>query len=406
MLQVYFQVDKKHRKLLRTVVEMDRGYPLTACNELLVKADTIVEENACQVDLEFAIREDEELVFRDMVALGEGYPMNILLLVNQSLHDVFVDVAEADKKQLLHRLEQAFLAPEQPQKYVSRDSPAEEALQALEKPVEPVKAKIEQPIVIPKEAAPKKEAFSIPIEEKIEEGKSTEKKQARKRVKFQVDVSRYWHKKSYRIAILCLFVVVISGIAIMLWPQQQEQAQAEGPTKPSIETLIEHENLKGIAKWYPKRWGDVIQAYVEDANLSGLKQILAYAPSVNLKIDIAFFEKDFPTIIQLYEKNKEDIYTKTDYAFIGFSYLTQGKLEQAEVLNLYADDADLKAYIADYRLTKTTLDETNKLLKRTDLSAAMKQELQEKKLALEAHIKNYKEGKVEVESSGKRKEAI
>lgn len=403
VLQVYFQVDKKYRKLLRSVLEVDHAYPFISCNERLEQADAMAQAQAKQIKLEYVIQDGETVLFRDAVTLGEGYPMNILLLVNQTLHDVFTDVAEADKKQLLQRLEQAFLAPTEvvephlEQEEIERPAPVEVAIEAPA-PLE-VPREVAEGVVPPPTTEEPEPLLDKPVEEKP--AKKEKKQRSKRRIPIQ------WHKKSYRLAFLCLFVVIAIGIAAFsLWPQQQEKAQAEGPSKPDLTQLIAKEDLAGVDKWYPKRWGDVIQAFVEDANVAGLKGVLAYAPSVGLRVAISFFEKDYIAVIHAYEQDKDAIYTKTEYAFIGFAYLTQGKLDQAEMLNLYADDADLKAYIVDYQGTKTTLAETNQLLKRADLSAAMKRALQEKKQALEAHLNNYKQGKVEVETNGKRKEAI
>ncbi|EIA3595480.1 hypothetical protein LGQ25_002844 [Listeria monocytogenes] len=388
MFTIRFEVEKNVRKQLRSVIRGGVDYELRTCNTILQEAEAILLEQGISSQLFYHIQEpDIPVSFRDSVMLGEGRPMNILLLVNQTLNTVFTDKPEEEKRQLIHLLEQAFLEevelnPEViVEKEISLDTPNDAPV---------VKTKDENPVIRVEKEKPMKEK---------------KKNSQTKRREIRLDTSRFSSlfsisRKNW--IIFASVLLIFAGIAMFLIIPSESISKEKEKQKPSFETLIKEGKLPELARYYPEEWENVRLDYINDANIRGLQEMNQVKPSQLLKIDIAYFEKNFDQVVLLYEESKELKYSSIDYAFVGFSYLTKGNIKEAEVLNLYAEDPDLKAYIADYKLTQSIVNETKQVLGRQDLTKELRTELETKLKEAENHINDYHQGKVEVKKDGEK----
>ncbi|EHC5262593.1 hypothetical protein N0810_002764 [Listeria monocytogenes] len=389
MFTIRFEVEKNVRKQLRSVIKGGVDYELRTCNTILQEAEAILLQQGISSNLFYHIQEPNIPVsFRDSVMLGEGRPMNILLLVNQTLNTVFTDKPEEEKRQLIQLLEQAFLEEVDVDQEVNMEN---ETIPETSKVTPVVETKEENPVI------------------RIDKEKPTKEKQKNRRTKkrreFRLDISRFssFFRLSRKSWIVLASVLVLSGgiVLFLMLPLGPEKMEAE-MQKPSFEALMKEEKLPELARYYPEEWENIRMDYINNANIRGLQEMNQVKPSQLLKIDIAYFEKNFDQVVQLYEGNKEIKYSSIDYAFVGFSYLTKGNIKEAEVLNLYAEDPDLKAYIADYKLTQSIVTETKQVLGRKDLTKELRTELEAKLKETENHLKDYHQGKVEVKKDGEK----
>ncbi|HHS3226241.1 TPA: hypothetical protein ACTGDL_002855 [Listeria monocytogenes] len=363
-------------------------YELRTCNTILQEAEAILLQQGISSNLFYHIQEPFIPVsFRASVMLGEGRPMNILLLVNQTLNTVFTDKPEEEKNSLIHLLEQAFLEEEQTTPEVK-----------LEKKVIP-----ESPPSIP--VVEIQEEFPITQTEEIISKPTKQLNKRPKRREWRAIISRFssffMFSRKVWIVLAVALVVTSSVVLFFLMPSEASKTEAVKKT-PSLEKLLKEEKLPEIARYYPEEWENVRLDYIHEANIRGLQEMNQIKPSALLDVDIAYFEKNYDQVVQLYEANKALKYAGIDYAFVGFSYLTEGNVKQAEVLNLYAEDPDLKAYIEDYKLTQSIVTETKQVLKRKDLTKELRTELETKLKEAEKHIQDYHQGKVEVKKDGEK----
>ncbi|MBC2137516.1 hypothetical protein HCA93_14570 [Listeria innocua] len=392
MFTIRFEVEKKVRKLLRTIIRVGVDYELRTCNTILQEAEEILLEKGISSLLSYHIQElTIPVSFRASVMLGEGRPMNILLLVNQTLNTVFTDKPEEEKRSLIQLLEQAFLEEEV--------RPIPEV--RLEKKVIP-----ESPPPIPimdvQEVFP---TTTIQTEEAKPKKPTKQLNNRSKRSEIQLRISRFssFFTLSRKGWIILASVVLLSCSMMLFLLLPSEKTKMEDDKKtPSFETLMKEEKLSEIAHYYPEEWEPIRLVYIQDANVRALQEMKQVKDSVLLEINIAYFEKNYDQVIPLYEANKALKYARIDYAFVGFSYLTKGNIQQAEVLNLYAEDTDLKAYIADYKLTQSMVVETKQVLQRKDITKELRTELETKLKEAEKHLQDYHKGKVEVEKDGEK----
>ncbi|ELQ0053455.1 hypothetical protein R2C82_002999 [Listeria monocytogenes] len=388
MFTIRFEVEKNVRKLLRPIIKGGVDYELRTCNTILQEAEAILLQQGISSNLFYHIQEPFIPVsFRASVMLGEGRPMNILLLVNQTLNTVFTDKPEEEKNSLIHLLEQAFLEEE-------RTTPEVK----LEKKVIP-----ESPPSIP--VVEIQEEFPITQTEEIISKPTKQLNKRPKRREWRAIISRFssFFMFSRKVWIVLAVVIVVTSSMVLFFLMPSEASKTEAVKKtPSLEKLLKEEKLPEIARYYPEEWENVRLDYIHDANIRGLQEMNQVKPSSLLDVDIAYFEKNYDQVVQLYEANKALKYAGIDYAFVGFSYLTEGNVKQAEVLNLYAEDPDLKAYIEDYKLTQSIVTETKQVLKRKDLTEELRTELETKLKEAEKHIQDYHQGKVEVKKDGEK----
>ncbi|MBC1481555.1 hypothetical protein HCJ52_13860 [Listeria sp. FSL L7-1485] len=386
MFTIRFEVEKPVRKLLRSIIREGVDYELRVCNTILQEAEAILLQEGISSSLHYHIKEPTIPVsFRSSVMLGEGRPMNILLLVNQTLNTVFTEKPEEEKRYLIQLLEQAFL--EEP-------SAVEEKEQEVETPIL-VSPPIEETIIV----KPEKSVDQRPLTEIVPENNTGKRREFRKHVQRISSFFRF-SKKSWIVLFCLLFLLsLISFFVLVFSPGSKTEAVKK---EPSLESLLEQKNLAKVATYYPEEWENIRLDYINEADVIGLKGMNKEKPSDLLNLDIAYFEKEYNQIVQIYEENKDLEYASIDYAFVGFSYLVKGNVKQAEVLNLYADDPDLKAYIADYKLTESSISETKQVLKRKDLTKELRTELETKLNEAEKHLQNYHQGKVEVKQNGKK----
>ncbi|EAC8234908.1 hypothetical protein [Listeria monocytogenes] len=388
MFTIRFEVEKNVRKLLRPIIKGGVDYELRTCNTILQEAEAILLQQGISSNLFYHIQEPFIPVsFRASVMLGEGRPMNILLLVNQTLNTVFTDKPEEEKNSLIHLLEQAFLEEE-------RTTPEVK----LEKKVIP-----ESPPSIP--VVEIQEEFPIKQTEEIISKPTKQLNKRPKRREWRAIISRFssffMFSRKVWIVLAVAIVVTSSVVLFSLMPSEASKTEAVKKT-PSLEKLLKEEKLPEIARYYPEEWENIRLDYIHEANIRGLQEMNQVKPSALLDVDIAYFEKNYDQVVQLYEANKALKYAGIDYAFVGFSYLTEGNVKQAEVLNLYAEDPDLKAYIEDYKLTQSIVTETKQVLKRNDLTKELRTELEIKLKEAEKHIQDYHQGKVEVKKDGEK----
>ncbi|EHZ7968954.1 hypothetical protein K6Q71_002834 [Listeria monocytogenes] len=388
MFTIRFEVEKNVRKLLRPIIKGSVDYELRTCNTILQEAEAILLQQGISSNLFYHIQEPFIPVsFRASVMLGEGRPMNILLLVNQTLNTVFTDKPEEEKNSLIHLLEQAFLEEE-------RTTPEVK----LEKKVIP-----ESPPSIP--VVEIQEEFPIKQTEEIISKPTKQLNKRPKRREWRAIISRFssffMFSRKVWIVLAVAIVVTSSVVLFSLMPSEASKTEAVKKT-PSLEKLLKEEKLPEIARYYPEEWENIRLDYIHEANIRGLQEMNQVKPSALLDVDIAYFEKNYDQVVQLYEANKALKYAGIDYAFVGFSYLTEGNVKQAEVLNLYAEDPDLKAYIEDYKLTQSIVTETKQVLKRNDLTKELRTELEIKLKEAEKHIQDYHQGKVEVKKDGEK----
>ncbi|EDN8189216.1 hypothetical protein GSY37_14520 [Listeria monocytogenes] len=388
MFTIRFEVEKNVRKLLRPIIKGGVDYELRTCNTILQEAEAILLQQGISSNLFYHIQEPTIPVsFRASVMLGEGRPMNILLLVNQTLNTVFTDKPEEEKNSLIHLLEQAFLEEEQTTPEVK-----------LEKKVIP-----ESPSSIP--VVEIQEEFPITQTEEIISKPTKQLNKRPKRREWRAIISRFssFFMFSRKVWIVLAVALVVTSSVVLFFLMPSEASKTEVVKKtPSLEKLLKEEKLPEIARYYPEEWENVRLDYIHEANIRGLQEMNQVKPSALLDVDIAYFEKNYDQVVQLYETNKALKYAGIDYAFVGFSYLTEGNVKQAEVLNLYAEDPDLKAYIEDYKLTQSIVTETKHVLKRKDLTKELRTELETKLKEAEKHIQDYHQGKVEVKKDGEK----
>ncbi|HAB8811052.1 TPA_asm: hypothetical protein GYS95_12430 [Listeria monocytogenes] len=387
MLTIRFEVEKPIRKLLRSIIRGGVDYELRTCNTILQEAEAILLQAGISSSLHYHIQEPTIPVsFRSSVMLGEGRPMNILLLVNQTLNTVFTEKPEEEKRYLIQLLEQSFL--EEP-------PIVEEKEQEVEAPTSIPFSKVEEPII----AKLDKSVDQRPLTEIVTEKKTRKRSGSRKPIQQAASFFSF-SKKSWIVIGSALFLLsLVIFFVLVSAPNSKTEAIKK---EPSLASLLERKDLSKIATYYPEEWENIRIDYIQEADVIGLKAMKKEMPSDLLNLDIAYFEKNYQQVIHLYEGNKELEFASIDYAFIGFSYLTNGNVEQAEVLNLYAEDPDLKAYIADYKLTESIISETKQVLKRKDLTKELRKELEIKLNEAENHLQNYHQGKVEVKQNGKK----
>lgn len=390
MFTIRFEVEKNVRKYLRSIIKGGVDYELRTCNTILQEAEAILLQQGISSNLFYHIHEpDIPVSFRSSVMLGEGRPMNILLLVNQTLNTVFTDKPEEEKRYLIQLLEQAFLEEEvEPcQKNNNNENPQPKNIT----PIPTSELQEESPI-------------STRVEK--EEPKQTKQLNSRpERRRIRLPTPRFSSffaiSRKHWLIVAGVFLLFCSVFLYFSLPSETAKTETV-KQKPSLTQVLKEENLPELLRYYPEEWENVRMDYINDAKIRGLQEMNQLKTSEPLKVDIAYFEKNYDQVVNLYEAKKEGAYTNIDYAFVGFSYLTKGNVKQAEVLNLYADDPDLKAYIADYKLTQSIVTETKQVLKRKDITKELRTELETKLKEAEKHLQDYHEGKVEVKTDGKK----
>nr|WP_199202574.1 hypothetical protein [Listeria seeligeri]QPL19417.1 hypothetical protein pLIS400411c [Listeria seeligeri] len=387
MFTIRFEVEKRVRKLLRSTIKGGVDYELRACNTILQEAEAILLQQGISSTLHYHIQDPTIPVsFRSSVMLGEGRPMNILLLVNQTLNTVFTDKPEEDKRYLIQLLEQAFL--EEP-------PPIQEEVKETKVAIDIPVPKLEEEKIVKADKQPDQR----PLIEAAPENKPVKRRESRQGVQ-RISSFFSFSKKGW--IILASVLILLSLVAFLVLISSTGSKTEAVKKEPSLESLLKQKDLSKIATYYPEEWENIRLDYINEADIVGLKAMNKEKPSPLLKLDIAYFEKDFNQVVEIYEADKEMECASIDYAFVGFSYLTKGDVKQAEVLNLYADDPDLKAYIADYQLTESIINETKQVLKRPDLTKELRKELEEKLHEAENHLQNYHQGKVEVKQDGEK----
>ncbi|WP_270996097.1 hypothetical protein [Listeria seeligeri] len=217
-----------------------------------------------------------------------------------------------------------------------------------------------------------------------------------------------------------LIVGTIAYVAVTFVSNQETNV-----AKESFQELKEEKSYKKMAKEYPEKFWDWEESQVEAMQTDTLMDVYEDYPDMAIAYDIAFLGKAYSKVIQMYQDSPEKLrMNETRYAFLGFSYLQeedlpnaekmaeksgskalygqlalaylhQGNDKKAEECNEIAKDDEISVEIKDYQLVKTTLDEVNKQLSKNGLNENIRAELLESKQVLEEELQKIKNGEDE-----------
>ncbi|MBK1962930.1 hypothetical protein D8X92_13640 [Listeria ivanovii] len=192
--------------------------------------------------------------------------------------------------------------------------------------------------------------------------------------------------------------------------------------KASYQDLKKQKEYKKMAKEYPKKFWSWEETQVENLKTETLMTVYEEYPDPAIAFDIAFLGKAYNKVIKMYQDYPEKLrMNNTRYSFLGFSYIQENQLEEAEKMvsksnskalygqlalaylrngndtkaeemNKIAKDDDINVMIKNYQLVKATLDEVNKQLSKKGLSENIRTKLLENKKTLEDELKNIKNG--------------
>lgn len=281
------------------------------------------------------------------------------------------------------------------------------------------------PSVIETEVKPKvteKETESETVSEKAPPSVRTTKKRVIKSPKLKRERQPQKTKQSKQTqgllrgkSIQIIFIILLSvGIGFGVASMVEDHSQAKEEKIPTAKTLQKKKAYKTFLKNYPKEFWKWEQKVVQKKDIQTLTTLYQQTKERNIAFDLAFLEKKYDQTIIYYQANK-DVLDMTDfrqdfltysyiqekqleiaqkrltdtsspllYEEIGWAYLEENQIKQAETVAKQAKSNALTQQIQDYQLVDTTLQEVDKQLKRKGLAEAVKKKLLENQKELQA----------------------
>lgn len=355
MIYAVFKASKELKKL----VNKRNKLQLVEANALIVELDRYAEEQGFTSSVEITIYENESILFRDEVLVGEGTALNLILLVNSTLTTTFADTPEEEKRALMKKIENEFMnAPS----VIHSDEPQEKVEIKGKRVSQSIKPTIEVEVV-------HKELPEI--------------KQKNKKIKWpKIGMT----KKTTKIVLIVVPILIFSSTVSVLFfnsfSSDPKASQSNSEVSSSVESdgykkLIEQKNYLKAYNDYPKNQSEILALLVKDNNKAGLKEIAEGADSKEAFFDYYFLNKEWKKVIEYQVVSK----SKERQAMLAYAYIQEGKIEEAEIINEVLMNKELTLQMEEYKLTSAykaiqdgKVDEAKKMnetLKNDDLEAAL-----------------------------------
>lgn len=355
MIYAVFKASKELKKL----VNKRNKLQLVEANTLIVELDRYAEEQGFTSSVEITIYENESILFRDEVLVGEGTALNLILLVNSTLTTTFADTPEEEKRALMKKIENEFMnAPS----VIHSDEP-QEKVEIKEKRVS--------------------QSIKPTIEVEVVHKELPEIKQKNKKIKWpKIGMT----KKTTKIVLIVVPILIFSSTVSVLFfnsfSSDPKASQSNSEVSSSVESdgykkLIEQNNYLKAYNDYPKNQSEILALLVKDNNKAGLKEIAEGADSKEAFFDYYFLNKEWKKVIEYQVVSK----SKERQAMLAYAYIQEGKIEEAEIINEVLMNKELTLQMEEYKLTSAykaiqdgKVDEAKKMnetLKNDDLEAAL-----------------------------------
>ncbi|MEK4153407.1 hypothetical protein [Carnobacterium sp. FSL E2-0243] len=355
MIYAVFKASKELKKL----VNKRNKLQLVEANTLIVELDRYAEEQGFTSSVEITIYENESILFRDEVLVGEGTALNLILLVNSTLTTTFADTPEEEKRALMKKIENEFMnAPS----VIHSDEP-QEKVEIKEKRVS--------------------QSIKPTIEVEVVHKELPEIKQKNKKIKSpKIGMT----KKTTKIVLIVVPILIFSSTVSVLFfnsfSSDPKASQSNSEVSSSVESdgykkLIEQNNYLKAYNDYPKNQSEILALLVKDNNKAGLKEIAEGADSKEAFFDYYFLNKEWKKVIEYQVVSK----SKERQAMLAYAYIQEGKIEEAEIINEVLMNKELTLQMEEYKLTSAykaiqdgKVDEAkkmNEMLKNDDLEAAL-----------------------------------
>lgn len=178
------------------------------------------------------------------------------------------------------------------------------------------------------------------------------------------------HKnKLARLAVILLSLLVILGIGLggfyVFQQKLANQANQVQQQKTSFSSLIKARNYEKAAKYYPSKAVSVENIMLTDKKLASKKtmaeKIGKYSSSNVIRFDIAYFEQDYATVVDIYKNSSSLDLTKPSderRVMAAYSLMKIGNTKDAKMIAKPLNNANLNRIIEIY----FKFDNANKIL--------------------------------------------
>ncbi|MBC2305843.1 hypothetical protein [Listeria booriae] len=220
-------------------------------------------------------------------------------------------------------------------------------LEELTTLLEQTEAMVEAPEVLD-EAYTVQEKFA-PVEEDVAQKGSIMQKQKRNRKSHTFQFP--WKRVGIAFgAILAIFIVSV-GVALLV-----KYVTTEASEEPiqTFDAFMESKAYEKAAEAYPKKIQEIEGLLFQENDEEALQAFQTKYPTQEGKLDLAFIQKDYASVMAIYEEKKEIQMTNQRIAMVGYSALKTGNLAQAKEMNKRVQSDLLTQKIADYELLEST----------------------------------------------------
>ncbi|KGL46336.1 hypothetical protein EP56_01735 [Listeriaceae bacterium FSL A5-0209] len=126
---------------------------------------------------------------------------------------------------------------------------------------------------------------------------------------------------------------VFAGLLALGWYVWSPEEQAKPSPSAEAETFLQKKQYQKAFQKDASAFWEWEEEQVQESDVRLLLDVYTEVPDPAIALDIAFLKQDYKQVITWYEQtDKQVTWTKARYAFVGYSYVQQGKLAQAEVL--------------------------------------------------------------------------
>lgn len=221
------------------------------------------------------------------------------------------------------------------------------------------------------------------------------------------------------LVLLMVLSLCIFGIYRYIVPVIADKWQSE----PSFDDYLKKDDYRSLASAYEHEFWEWEEKQVESVAIETLEKVVSTYNEPTVQFDLSFLKQTYHQSITIYEDNTKQIrLNATRYSFLAYSYLQEGRLEEAaqfankansdviytqlsyaylqtdnikeaEKYSALSEDETLNKLLKDYRLLMTTLTEVKKQLQSKKMSPSIKKQLEESQLDIETELSKIREGK-------------
>ena len=289
------------------------------------------------------IYDDEDRIFRSEFEVGTDESGNLRVLLLYLLKNEFPEVEEEEKSELLQRVNRAYQAEINALRDYGNQKVTEESVPLLIPIIEKVPP-IEQPLL----------EMVLHKEEKVRVNTVEKEVRTLKRTIVK-DAFFFVRKKKWLYFVVVLLLVGGTGITVFM------TGSIGSNQKETYSELMKGEKYGQVLQDYPEEELQLVEQLYSRRKSKELKQLAEINHSKMALFYWSFLNNKWKQVIEIEGISQNS----TIQAMIGYAYLAQGKLEEAELINKVLKNDTLSDQIRQVKK-----EAAYKKLKEQDISAA------------------------------------